>query len=309
MTMRSLINLIEAAADPKTTVRLYRGDSTDIQQFDRSKTDLLALFGSGIYLTNSPRVANDYKSKGASDDVLMRFGGMKSKDQVLQRWAEILAKQIDADGVDHSKSLMYFGGRAVPYSDGGDWNTITNDLRKAERAKRVEFAKAKIATILKTHEIRIKLDGEAVVQKKAAGGTAKTVAFDVPARMVARALDAEAEISDDVLRGIFQVLRRHSDSGTASEMMSWVQQQRREGEDPSFRQVFTAITGDSPIRSSRAIQDELIQEFEHLGYTGISYQGGLSMGGGHKHRAYVFWDADAINACRAKTGRPPKATS
>lgn len=47
------------------TLTLYRGDADKIKEFEFKKTNKYCLLGQGIYLTNSLRVANTYRSKGA----------------------------------------------------------------------------------------------------------------------------------------------------------------------------------------------------------------------------------------------------
>lgn len=293
--MRDLIQLLEDVAASQT-VTLFRGDSTTIDQFDISKTDMYALFGRGIYLTDNKRIAGDYKSKGSGGDVLFRMRGAKSKKEVIQRYAERLARTIDADGNDHSSDARYWGGNAVPYSDGGDYSVITNDLRQNERAQRLQHALTHIKALMKTYEVRVKLDGEAVIQKKQ--GAANIAAFAVPAQMVASTIHADAEIDSDVLSVITYHLKHAGDRTTAEDIEQFVREEEREnGQTPSFRTVFTGITRESPVHDN---QEEIISDLIEMGYTGIHYLGGLSMGGGIKHNAYVFWDANAINACRIK---------
>lgn len=292
--MRKFIDIVEASATPGT-VRLYRGDSSQIDRFDTSKTSLFSLFGHGIYLTDNKRVANDYRTKGSDGGVLMRFSGMKTKKQVIDRYIEILAKHIDETGADRSGDIRYWGS-AVPFSDGGDWQVVLNDLRKREREMRMEFARQKWAEMSKTYEVRMKLDNTAVIQKKQTGALAE---FDVPEEMIRGCLDCEAPITDEVLGLLEYYLKRNGDHATARDMINYVNHQRKwEDEEVSFRLVYTSLTIDAPIRGDWEVQQEFCDELQERGYTGLVYAGGLSMGGGYSHRAYVFWDAEAINACR-----------
>ena len=297
MTMRTLINLFEAKGDPEATpgtIRLFRGDSTEIKSFETGQTNLYSLFGHGIYLTDNKRVANVYRTKGGDAEVLMKFAGLKTKQAVITRWCEITAKHLDINGVDHSSDFRYWS-KGVPYSDGGDWGVMTNDLRKVERQKRINLAMDMWKKLSRKYEVRMKLDDTAVIQKKQAGAVA---AFDVPEAMVNRVIDAEAHINDKVLDNLLWVLKRHSDDSTARDIAQYIERQSWEDENVSFREVFTSISADSPIRGEREVLDEYIETLQDMGYTGISYLGGISMGGGFKHRAYVFWDSAKINACR-----------
>ena len=47
------------------TIKLYRGDSDKIEEFDFNKTNKSCLLGQGIYLTNNLSVAETYRTKGA----------------------------------------------------------------------------------------------------------------------------------------------------------------------------------------------------------------------------------------------------
>jgi hypothetical protein len=297
MTMRNFINLFEAKGDPDATpgtIRLFRGDSTEIKSFETGQTNLYSLFGHGIYLTDNKRVANDYRSKGDAGQVLFRMAGVKSKKDLLARWCERTAAKMDLDGVDHSGEIAYWQSN-VRYSDGGDWSVVTNDLRKLERQQRINLAAEKWKKLSRTYEVRMKLDDTGVIQKKQIGALA---AFDVPEAMVARVIDAEAKIDDRVLDDLLWVLKRHKDDETARDIARYIESQSWESEDVSFREVFTSIGVDSPLRGDREVLDEYIESLQDMGYTGISYLGGISMGGGFKHRAYVFWDSAKINACR-----------
>jgi hypothetical protein len=291
--MRDLINLLRESSE---NVRLYRGDSTKIDNFDAKQTSLYGLFGHGIYLTDNKRVANDYKSKGSDGEVLFRMEGAKNKQEIVRRWVERRAAKIDENGIDHSSEIAFWSSN-VPYSDGGDWSVVTNDLRRTEREKRVAYAQALWVKMSRKYEVRKKLDGTFVIQKKTIGALAE---FDVPQEVVRHCLDAEAEINHHVMDSIEHALSKHGDMQTARDIKSFIRQQEREGEQVSFREVFTNIGVDSPLRGDRAVLDYFISELQEQGYTGISYLGGITMGGGYKHRAYVFWDSDEINRYRVK---------
>ena len=50
------------------SIRLYRGDASRIDEFAFQKTNKLCLVGQGIYLTNSAKIAESYRTKGAHYD-------------------------------------------------------------------------------------------------------------------------------------------------------------------------------------------------------------------------------------------------
>lgn len=304
MNMREIIDLVEASAKaPEGMITLYRGDASEIEKFETAKGDLFALFGRGIYLTNSKRVAGDYKTKGPAEqgDVIFRTSG-KTRQDVIDRYVRQRARYIDADGHDHYGSFM---ASEVPFSDGGGFGVVTNDLRKAELEKRMAFAREVVAKLLQTYEVRIKLDGTAVIQKKAAVAGAKLSVFHVPLAYANKTLHADHEVTSDVLSTLNARLQRAGDHETASDMIAFCRSyQREEGGLPTFRQIFTSITADSPLLHNEAEQAALQNDLMASGFHGIEYSGGVSMGGGHSHRAFVFWDADAISGFRVGAAKP-----
>ena len=292
------------------TTRLYRGDSKAIPEFALGATNPLSLFGQAIYLTNDKRVAADYTTKGASNvgDVLFRVHSRKplTKAEVIDAYVERQARTIDTTGSDHSHELEYWGGKPIPFTSGRDWSHVNfSEQDNRERAARLAHARARWDAVAKDYEVRIKLDNTAVIQHKQQ--RAKVTAVDVPDQVLADTLDAEAEIDNSVLDTLCGALEDAGDNETARDIRTFVRRRER-GEDeddpsgyrPTFREIYTSITAGSPLASDPEVQAEFRQALAELGYTGIEYAGGLSMGGGHKHRAYAIWDADLINAQRVQ---------
>jgi hypothetical protein len=280
-------------------VRLYRGDSAKIDSFETEKTSLYGLFGHGIYLTDSRRVAGDYMTKGTDTpgDVIFRTSA-KTKQEVVQKYCRMLASKIDANGVDHSRETAYWSS-TVEFSDGGQWGVVTNDLRKAEEAKRMAYAAEQWKKLARTYEVRVKLDGTAVIQKKMPVSNAGLAVFDVPDEYLRRVLIADATITRGVLNDLISVLNKFDDRATARDVANFVTSYEREdGDLPSFREVYTGIGADSPFihnEEAHALFRRLLQADR---ITGIQYAGGITMGGGFKHHAYVFWDDKAVNGFR-----------
>ncbi len=276
-------------------IRLYRGDSAKIETFDTGMTNLLSLFGHGIYLTDNKRVAGDYVSKGGNAETIFTLSHARTKQDVLDYWLRREAAKFDADGVDHSNEIAYWT-HDVPFSNGHDWCLNTPATRE-EREKRYGYAREKWKRLSKDYEIRIKLDGTGVIQKKLPKSNGAIAVFDVPDAYVRDTLKADDECPEDVVDLLSHVLRKHGDEGTARDMRAFVRQQEWDGETVSFRQLYTSITADSPL-TDREVQTEFREELQAMGYVGIEYVGGISMGGGYRHRAFVLWDDDKINSFR-----------
>ena len=278
---------------PAGFLRLYRGDSSKIDQFEVGKTSLMNLFGQGIYLTDNKRVAGDYTSKGNQGNVIFRMQGRNlTKQTVIDAYVRQKARMTDLTGKED------FYGQDVKFSDGGQWGTIINDLRKREYETRIEIARQKWQKMSRDYEVRIKLDGTGVIQKKPKHKAGAVTVFDIPEVYFEYCLYADREVNDRVLDCLAYVLKKHGDAGTARDMYDFVKNEKWNDNDLTFRQVYTSITSNSPLKYDAAVQAEFIEELQEAGYNGIEYTGGITMGGGYKHRAFVFWDENDINRFR-----------
>jgi len=70
-------NISENVSTPSDMIKLYRGDGNKFDVYDVGKTDENALFGPGIYLTSSPKVAKDYTSN--TDDIVFSGRTIRNK--------------------------------------------------------------------------------------------------------------------------------------------------------------------------------------------------------------------------------------
>jgi hypothetical protein len=285
---------VDEARAPVTNpyfVTLYRGDSDAIQQYDVGRTDPLALFGQGIYLTDNKRVAGDYKSKGNQDQsVIWRFSGRNAtKQDAIDRYIRMQGKYLDYDG-----NPLSFGQQR-------DYGMVTVDANGVHHphpndVKRIAAAHAMWQKMAPTIDVRKNLDGSIVFQKKQARAVISV--FRIPVRLIQKMIDAEAPVDDNLLYLVNHYLNKYNDRATARDIDAFVRNQEfEEGSRPSFRMIFTNIGPDSPLRDGE-VQEEMRMELLQDGHPGIVYQGGVTMGGGYKHKAYVFWDSNTINKYR-----------
>jgi hypothetical protein len=288
--MRVYELLVEASPQNPNFVTLYRGDSEKIAQYDIQQTDALALFGQGIYLTDNKRVANDYKSKGNQDrSIIWSVQGRNlTKEQAIQTYVRLMGKYLDYDG-----KPMSFGQQI-------DYGITTRDQNgnlspNPKDVKRVAVAWENWKKQAPQIEIRKQLDGRIIFRKK--DTRAVISVFQIPIRVIQKMINAEEPISDGLLHMLEYHLRRHQDDRTWQDISSFVKTQEWDGSRPSFRGIFTNIGADSPLRDPD-IQKDFRMELLQSGCPGIVYQGGLTMGGGYKHKAYVFWDNNTVNKYR-----------
>lgn len=276
------------------TVALHRGDNADVEP-SLSHADPHALFGAGIYLTDSKRIAGDYTVKGAHDGVHFRYAGKAgsvSKDEVIKTYIRRVLYEHPESFRNRIASYGYAAPGTVPSLLSGPGTYVPQEVAQAERA-----AVAKWEEQAKTLDVRINADGTATIQQKAAKGRVAT--YSVPKSWLRKTIDAEAEIDEDVVDAIVDTLRAHGDRGTARDVAAFARQQDDGGFRPSFRDVFTSISG-GPLRDDEGASVDLRRALKALGYKGIHYAGGATMGGGGNHNAYVFWDEQGLRKRRQR---------
>lgn len=267
----------------KTARRLYRGDAEAIEQFDITKTDPRALFGQGIYLTTSKRIAGDYKAKGAGGDngVLFRVGGgpKTTKAQAIETYIRQRAQTIDENGNE------------LGISERKELPAMTDN---PERVARLAHAKRIVEAELKTIEVRKLADNTIIFRRKEKAGAGSVL--NVPEDVIAKMLNAEEEIDLGVATALADALDAVGDRATARDLYRFATTKDDAGFRPTYRDVYTGITADSDLITPEG-QTELRERLQSLGYTGIRYAGGVTMGGA-KHEAFVLWDADLANQVR-----------
>lgn len=302
--IRKWINII---TESDNYVILYRGDSTQIDAFDLNKTDMFALFGQGIYLTDNNRIAKDYTAKASTNgDIIFRVTSAKSKQDVIDRWIRNKSKWIDLNG-KLVTGFETWGKNALPYSNGMDWSARTEETIP-EYNKRIQYATAMWNELEPSVEVRKQVTGEYIIRKKS--NNSQITKFKIPVSYINRCLVADDEISDDVLNVIVVLLKQYGDKSTATDLIQYVNKYKNygvldyqnnelggDGYSPTFREVWVNISADSPLINNSKAQADLRQHLRDLNFTGIHYVGGITMGGGTKHNAYVLWDDVFVNKC------------
>lgn len=317
-------------------VTLYRGDSADVVH-SLSHSDPLALFGAGIYLTDSKRIANDYRAKGA--EVVFRAQNA-SKSEAVDRYIRHLARNkiqhprqaeleqkiaqqyavVESEGkkaVETAKGTAY-ESKICHWSDAMQSASVLVRNKPADMPELLLAALSKVsdakdsAMLLqqeidsvedklpaakslwdatkKALDIRKLADGSVVFRKK--DDTGVRTEISVPESWVKHALDAEAEITPEVAGALAGTLAWLGDVATAADVRAAAKHKDEDGFKPSFRQIYTSITSGSPLMTD-AGQKAWRTALKELGYKGIKYAGGVTMGG-PAHTAYVFWDEQGL---------------
>lgn len=256
---------------------LYRGDSSDYKIHSLSKGDHNALFGQGIYLTNSKRIAGDYTVKG-NQDVIFRCSGCRTKQSVVEAFIRVKAQQFDDNGVEN-----YYTTSLPPMVD------------DPIRIKRLGYARDYWEKIKKDYEIRINVDGTGSIVKKLTGHVS---IYEIPNEIIEKTYNTEEEIDDHVLNALCAAARSE---GWSCRDIQNISLEDEDGFKTSFRKIWQFLSDSGwGVANNKRFQTNFRREMKNLGYTGLFYSGGVTMGGGNRHNAYVFWDEQGIKKYRKK---------
>jgi len=282
------------------TETLYRGDGQNVGTHALAKSDVSALFGAGIYLTNNRRVAGDYTVKGATTLFRYDAGKRGTKQDAINAYIRSLATTLDANGND----LPFGGTRLHGFTYTGDSAPSAAFKAKAdEDAARIKHATARWEAMKNTVEVRKSIDGLIVIRDKAARGAVST--YQIPKAWLKQTLDAEAEITEPVAAVVYDTIKAVNEgyrTQQADDVYRFATTKNEDGYYPSFRAVYrraSAMIGVMGYQfNEEAGQLALRKGLKALGYKGIRYAGGVTLGGGTKHEAYVFWDEQGLKKRR-----------
>jgi hypothetical protein len=238
---------------------------------------------------------------------------LKYRDRLTGLRDELLAKISNGEIERDAANVEFENGR----------KKLLQDTMK--EAKALYKERAKTMTMVKTT-----LGDYRFVAKDREG---YLTTFDVPDDYIARCIDAEAPLPDHVIAAIDKLWRdekgkdapkdlRHWDENddeigartfdqylhgykTLGSRYAWQNQNvGGTGENPTLDVLMNGTHHGISWFNREGNMAKFIKAMNKSGYVGIAYQGGLRLGGhnrgggGHLHRAYAFWDADAINHFR-----------
>ncbi len=327
--MRNHIDLITESA---ATLTLYRGDSQHIEQFDVTKTDRDALFGSGIYLTDSPAVARDYSfARTYHHNSHPSPEAYDSQQELVADYLQhIIRVELEWANTRHNM-INGFRERAWAISDD----------KPAIEALKIEMQKA----ILDSYKEALKR-AKAIYNQRVTDmvfvqntlGQWKLLKrdwkgfvshFEVPVDYANKCLHGDQPLTDAALKVIRDTIYEQwpdgmvdfrDSEGLGTPFDNWLHLFLTEGvrysfgggrvaggtgENPCLDEIMNGTLAGMHIR--KHTEEKLLARMVGLGYVGIEYHGGMRVGGhnrgggGHAHRAFVFWDDHYINGCRSDT--------
>lgn len=288
------------ALKDEPTVTLYRGDAKATGNLSLGKTDTNALFGQGVYATDSPRVANDYQAKGAANLAEYRGTGRNAPVKTI---TDTYEKFIE----DKSRELAKYKFNISTESFDGTVGRIPNEIATwrlnptTDRFLALARQEAERLYPRASLNIRKQVDGRFVVRTAETAKAGVRTGLRMPQSVIARTLDAEAPLPPGVADALADTLADGFGDGVtrsvvgvraAGRIRGLAEARPDLGWEPTYRNLYEAAVQESDDILSQELQISLRRRLGDLGYTGIRYQGGARGGAGHN--AYVFWDEQAI---------------
>jgi len=276
-------------------IRLYRGDNAKIKEFQVSKTNKKCLVGSGIYLTNKIEVADTYRLKTGK---YSRFYGPQTLKTIA---LEHCATENKGEAIAASFS-RYFEKYWMKK------NHPTLKITEASFNKYSAEAKRQYHFDIEDGLVKFRRVTRRVEVVETRARHAIIPGFDPNARPKYRFekwIVCEIENPDYQETGFITIFE--FDQLQFSSMMVKLGFMR----DVYINDLFSEITREHEIcwhkdpsglviTANQANAKLTRRYFEPYGFKGIEYPGGL-ISKSARHRAFVVWDEDFVNAHR--TGR------
>ncbi len=211
-----------------------------------------------------------------------------------------------------------------------NWDFQTAFRKTAEREFAKYLARAKIIFKERLPELKIYRDttGHWVVMKNHQG---TVTTFEIPETYLRKTLHGDKPLDEKGLAFVRAFIKskvgdRISDfrdlDGNFMSFDDWIKEFRDKGSryawrdehiggkriNPSLDEVLNGTHGGTSIMYSS--MTTFIEMAQQHGYTGIEYDGGVRIGalvrggGGINHQAFVLWDDDYVNSCRAEQSTP-----
>ncbi len=309
---------------------LYRGDSTMINKFDVKKTGFIALFGSGIYLTDNPIVAADYTLKSSNRviikeanslrDLLVKYLALIIKDRF--DWKNINQKLLDKFSTAFSRASDEERKQTNQEYRNAQLQIISELMKKAKAVFKKEADNLRIFKNSFNKWSLVHHDRDAYISS-----------FEIPNEYLNRCLNADEPLPDkviDLIKKLFLNGREETmkfdmrdSNGNFMSFDDWIHAYKTKGIMYAWKDNNQVVKGHGKNPSLDVIrngthfgyswfydkneEDKFIKGMMGLGYVGLEYYGGVKVsghvrgGGGTKHRSFVFWNDDDINSFRVDT--------
>lgn len=294
---------------------LYRGDASNVAEFEFERTDVAALFGPGIYLTSDPEVAHDYTAARSDERVYPQGGGAEPATSVralLQGYVEWLASTFDER--EYRDRWVRKHGLGERYSglQSGTHRRMNDDMEEAKllsKRERMPEALAKTRADLKHLRVARLTTGELVLVRN--DRTSALSGFNIPDEYLARVLHAERPLPDKALAALRELwmAKYPQDNGDLRDgsnerirgfdafvatfkkrgaHRAWAEDGDPKiggrGENPSLDDLRNGTHGGAHVYTDMLFTEgkpnsmNLIRTLMKLGYVGLEYDGGKRLG-------------------------------
>lgn len=288
-------------------VPLYRGDKSRVSRFQMNKTDPMALYGQGIYLTTSEKVGESYILKGADDlwsmsDEEVEWGATRLDDKRHPVTKEEAIRNLERDM-----------GRADEF----DPDTLVGQLIRGRGDQQFMGAKTYADLEQMGYELwHNEAGGEWVLRAKNKG---KLTEMRVPRAMLDNIIDVSAPLADEVKESVAKGLRsfqKKLNKPLTVTIPGLTDQRMLDPEElkslideflstdfnqgSSWNDIWRSLRrrdlgvgmslSDIP-ELQKSLRDTLKRDH---GIIGLKYAGGGLMGN-IAHDAYSIWDVSAVN--------------
>lgn len=292
----------------ENTIKLYRGDSTKINEFVFGQTSKHCLVGQGIYLTNKESVADTYRTKGTwyflreEPDVVLFIGYADNKEAAVRAaWPKFLdVMHVKEYGISYNKKSRAAGLFESRMQD--QWYNMVHS--KAIDISRCE-SKPGCGNPKWHFEITLRST------KHTSAGFITT--FEFPKDMFNNNVyNVDGWHNDS---GLIEILLPHMTAEAAEKYARYVGIHFSlgglpKGSDFLLKMVIEGILN-APTTNGYdkyyQIKDKAWRRLRHIlepyGVIGFEYDGGSYVGGCGRHRAFCIWDDDFVNkhkVCRHK---------
>lgn len=293
------------------TLTLYRGDADKIKEFEFKKTNKYCLLGQGIYLTDSLRIANTYRTKGTSATSVHHLfhGSAENRLEAFEKGFPTFCERMWVS--EHGYGRPYY--RSLSDKEQKKHEQKCRPIYQQlieDKDITAEYTASPVLTSSKYLK-----PSQVIAHNKEAMKTAKRWIkvewTEIPnAGYVTRFEFAEHKFNP----AVFNVDKACNDEffwelmydeklliGSLAETKE--EYIRLNKGKKVFDAVNTPVDPDARLtmkmriakRDSKSTWRKIGNVLQPYGFVGYEYSGGLRLGGGFHHRAFCIWDEEFVN--------------
>lgn len=266
-------------------LRLFRGDSSVIDEFNVKKTSKYGLLGQGIYLTNSLKIAKTYKSKGLSSGMNGELFAGHAKDR--------------ADAYSKAKPLFFKVYCRLNQLDSYDELKNKKVIDAANRVFETLIADKVITSKYINCTGNVPYLIVTLDQAYIDAGDISTFDFDQD-EFESKIIKVDGCVNNEQF---WKTMWKHQIpmgvQGCASEDQFVQMSSRLNINLMNIKcKPILQLKGKTKVKTADILFDSIRKAMMPQGFLGMEYEGGRYMGGGGHHRAFCLWDHHFVNRHR-----------